>query len=100
MFAGQVITGACTSRTIARCWQVALLPLPSVAVQVTRLVPTGNCAGALLVTVTEPQLSLAAVVPRVTPVAKQDPALALTVTSAGQVLMTSTLWLRTTTRGR
>src|SRR6059036_713686 len=85
MFAGQVITGACTSRTIARCWHVAVLPLPSVAVQVTRLVPTGNCAGALLVTVTAPQLSLAVGLPKATPVAKQVPALALTVTSAGQL---------------
>jgi len=35
-----------------------VLPLLSVAVQVTRLVPVGNCAGALLVIVTVPQLSL------------------------------------------
>src|SRR5437588_114095 len=41
MFAGQVITGPWISRTITRCWQVALLPLLSVAVQVTRFVPTG-----------------------------------------------------------
>src|SRR5258708_33477080 len=59
MFAGQVIVGAWLSRTTTRCWQVALLPLLSVAVQVTRLVPMGNCAGALLVIVTVPQLSLA-----------------------------------------
>src|SRR5438105_11087423 len=85
MFAGQVITGPWISRTITRCWQVAVLPLLSVAVQVTRLLPTGNCAGALLVTVTAPQLSLAVGLPRATPVAKHVPALALTVTSAGQV---------------
>src|SRR6266404_803640 len=86
MLAGQVITGAWMSRTITRCWQAVLLPLPSVAVQVTRLVPTGNCAGALLVTVTAPQLSLAVGLPRATPVAKQAPALARTVTSAGHVI--------------
>src|SRR5205823_6077071 len=84
--AGQVIAGACASRTITRCWQFALLPLLSVAVHVTRLVPTGNCAGALLVIVTEPQLSLAVGLPKATPVAKQLPAFALTVTSAGQVI--------------
>ena len=90
MLAGQVITGPWMSRTITRCWQVVVLPLPSVTVQVTVLVPTGNWAGALLVTVTEPQLSVAATVPKVTPVAKQDPALAFTVTSAGQEVMTGT----------
>src|SRR3989442_1654903 len=87
MFAGQVITGPWVSRTITRCWHVAVFPLPSVAVQVTRLVPTGNCAGALLVTVTAPQLSLAVGLPKATPVAKHVPALALTVTSAGQVIV-------------
>src|SRR5438876_165502 len=86
MLAGQVMTGPWMSRTITRCWQVALLPLLSVAVQVTRLVPTGNCAGALLVTVTAPQLSLAVGLPIATPVAMHVPALALTVTSAGQVI--------------
>src|SRR6267378_3693261 len=86
------------SRTITRCWQVVVLPLPSVTVQVTVLVPTGNWAGALLVTVTEPQLSVAVTVPKVTPVAKQDPALAFTVTSAGQEVMTGTWMSRTITR--
>src|SRR2546428_8106958 len=59
MFTGQVIVGTWLSRTTTRCWQVAVLPLLSVAVQVTRLVPVGNCAGALLVIVTVPQSSLA-----------------------------------------
>src|SRR5262245_58881110 len=61
-----------------------VLPLASVAVHVTRLVPTGNWAGALLVTVAVPQLSVAVAWPRRTPVAKQTPGLALTVTSPGQ----------------
>src|SRR6266704_753982 len=95
--AGQVIVGTWLSRTTTRCWQVAVLPLLSVAVQVTRLVPLGNCAGALLVIVTVPQLSLAVGLPRATPVAKQAPAFTLTVTSAGQVIVGT--WLsRTTTR--
>src|SRR5438445_8967514 len=82
---------------MTRCWQVAVFPLLSVAVQVTRLVPVGNCAGALLVIVTVPQLSLAVGLPRATPVAKQAPGLTLTVTSAGQVIVGT--WLsRTTTR--
>src|SRR2546427_3054735 len=77
--AGQVIVGTWLSRTTTRCWQVVVLPLLSVAVQVTRLVPVGNCAGALLVTVTAPQLSLAVGLPNATPVAKQAPELTLTV---------------------
>src|SRR5438445_4808757 len=82
---------------MTRCWQVAVLPLLSVAVQVTRLVPVRNCAGALLVIVTVPQLSLAVGLPKTTPVAKQAPELTLTVTSAGQVIVGT--WLsRTTTR--
>ena len=60
----------------------------SVTVQVTVFVPTGNCAGALLVTTTDPQLSVAVTVPRLTAVAKQEPAFALTVTSAGQAVIT------------
>src|SRR5438093_832201 len=97
--AGQVIVGAWLSRTTTRCWQVAVLPLLSIAVQVTRLVPVGNCAGALLVTVTVPQLSLAVGLPKATPVAKQAPEFTLTVTSAGQVIVGT--WLsRTTTRCR
>src|SRR5437870_13402963 len=96
--AGQVIVGTWLSRTTTRCWQVAVLPLLSVAVQVTRLVPVGNCAGALLVTVTVPQLSLAVELPNATPVAKQAPEFTLTVTSAGQVIVGT--WLSRTKIGR
>ena len=66
------------------------MPLVSVAVHVTKLVPTANCVGALLVTVTAPQLSLAVGLPKTTPVAKQVPPFALTVTSAGQVIVGAT----------
>ena len=69
---------------------MVVLPLLSVTVQVTRLVPTGNCAGALLLTVIEPQLSVAVGVPKMTLVAKHDPVLAFVVTSAGQVVMVGT----------
>src|SRR5438445_9142063 len=84
--AGQVIVGTWLSRTTTRCWQVAVLPLLSVAVQVTRLVPVGNCAGALLVIVTVPQLSFAIGLPRATPVAKQAPAFTLDGKTVGQVI--------------
>src|SRR6266404_9367755 len=43
---------------------VTLLPAASVAVQVTIVVPRGNTAGALLVTVTGPAVSLAVTTPR------------------------------------
>src|SRR4051812_31671359 len=76
------------------CWHVAVFPLLSVAVQVTRFVPTGNCVGALLVIVTVPQLSLAVALPRVTPLAKHVPTLAFTVTSAGHV--TAGTWVSMT----
>src|SRR6185503_16966085 len=89
-----VIVGCWLSVTITRCWQVAVFPLLSVAVQVTRLVPTANCAGALLLIATVPQLSLAVGLPKTTPVAKQAPAFALTVTSAGQVI--AGCWLSVT----
>src|SRR5437773_747601 len=93
-----VIVGTWVSRTTTRCWQLAVLPLLSVAVQVTRLVPVGNCAGALLVIVTVPQLSLAVGLPNATPVAKQAPEFTLTVTSAGQVIVGKIG--RATSRGR
>src|SRR5260370_11446865 len=78
--------GGWLSVTTTSCGQVAVLPRESVAVQMTVLVPTGNIAGALLVTVTAPQLSEAVGVPSVTLVAPQRPGEAKTVTSAGQVM--------------
>src|ERR1051325_7219973 len=67
--------------------QSAKFPHESVAVQVTVVFPTGNCAGALLVTTTPPQPGALTVgEPRVTLVAKQEPGSALTVTSGGQVI--------------
>jgi len=39
--AGQVMVGGVVSRTITRCVPVAGLPLPSVTVQVTVVVPSG-----------------------------------------------------------
>src|ERR1041384_4182927 len=84
---------------MTRCWQVFVLPRPSFAVQITMFVPTGNCAGALLVTVTEPQLSAATGLLRLTPVATQ-PVFAETITSGGQAIVgavrsrTMTRWMQ------
>src|SRR6185369_16105093 len=74
-----------------------VLPTASRAVQVTRLVPIANAAGALLLKVTvPPQLSVATGgFPRLTLVALQAPLLTFTFTSAGQVVMTGG-WLSVT----
>ena len=55
--------------TVTVCVQVIVFPLVSTAVQVTVVTPLLNCAGALLVTVRIPQLSLAVGAPSATPVA-------------------------------
>ena len=67
--------------------QVAVSPFTSVTVHVTVVVPTGNEAGALFVTVATPQLSLVVGVPRLTPVATQVPAEVFTEILAGQVIV-------------
>src|SRR5260370_25494612 len=86
--------GGCLSVTITSCGQVAVLPCESVAVQITVLVPTGNNVGALLVTLTAPQLSDTVGVLSVTLVAPHRPGEAMTVTSAGHV--TEGGWLSVT----
>ena len=65
--------------------QVAVLPEVSVTVHVTVVVPLGNVAGALLVTVATPQLSEVVGVPRLG-VAVQVPGVTLTETSVGHVI--------------
>ncbi len=59
MFAGQVITGGCTSFTVTVNVHVAVLPAASVAVAVTVVVPTGKVLpdAGTVVTVTPGQLS-------------------------------------------
>ena len=65
MFAGKaVITGALLSTTVIICVAVAVLPAASVAVQITVVVPIGNATGALLLTVTVVQLSVAIALPK------------------------------------
>ena len=63
-----------------------MLPALSVTVQVTVVVPIGKVAGALLVTEATPQLSAVAGAESTT-VAKQDPASALALTAAAQVMV-------------
>src|SRR5436309_1156127 len=58
------------------------------------VVPMGNWAGALLLVLAMPQLSAVVDEPSATPVAKHWPALALTVTLAGQVIVGG--WLAVT----
>jgi hypothetical protein len=96
--AGQEILGGWVSLTITVCGQVMLFPELSVTVQITALVPTGKSVGALLVMLTEPQLSATVGVPSVTFVTPHRPGEATTVTSAGQeilggwVSLTITVW--------
>src|SRR5436190_11426332 len=98
--AGQEIVGGCVSLTMTVCGQTALLPWLSVTVQITVLVPTGKSEGALLVTVTGPQLSATIGVPRVTFVAPHRPAEALTVTRAGQEMVGGCVSLTITVCGQ
>src|SRR5256885_6707950 len=98
--AGQEIVGSCVSLTITVWGQVALLPWLSVTVQITVLVPTGKSEGALLVTVTGPQLSATVGVPRATLVAPHRPAEAFTVTRVGQEIVGSCVSLMMTVCGQ
>src|SRR6185369_3381270 len=84
--AGQVMVGIVGWLTTTSCWQMAMFPLLSVTVQVTRLVPAGKMAGALFVTDATPeQLSVVTGVPSATLVALH-PELADTTTLGGQVM--------------
>src|SRR5205823_5132116 len=74
------------SLTITSCAQELVSPCVSVTVQITVFVPTGKRAGALLVTVTGPQLSETVGGASVTLVAPHSPAEAVTVSSGGQVI--------------
>lgn len=65
---------------------MAVLPEASLTVHITVVLPNGNEAGALLVTLDTEQLSEVVGVPRLTPVAEHDEALAMTVTVAGAVM--------------
>ena len=85
--AGQVIVGFSTSVTVTFWLQVAVLPDPSVTVQVTTVTPIGYTAGPLLVTEATPQLSAVTGAPNTTPLAVQIVGSVFTATSAGQVIV-------------
>src|SRR5438445_11327934 len=97
---GQTIVGFWLSRTITFWVQVAVLPLASVTVQMTVLVPMGNWLGALLVRVKPGQLSVRAEERRVGKVAKHWFASVLMVRSCGQTMVgfwlsrTITFWVQ------
>src|SRR5437763_8013455 len=84
---GQAIVGFWWSRTITFWVQVAMLPLASVTVQMTVLVPMGNWLGALLVRANPGQLSVTVGLPRITHVAKHRYVSVLVVTSSGQTMV-------------
>ena len=65
---------------------MAVLPLPSVTVQITVVFPRANAEGALLVTLATEQLSAVTGVPRATPVAVQA-VLVKAETLAGAVIV-------------
>ena len=84
--AGAVMEGSTLSITVTTWVAVAVLPDPSVTVQVTVALPNGNAEGALLVTEATEQLSEVVGVPNETPVAVQ-PELVLDETAAGAVML-------------
>jgi hypothetical protein len=86
---GQVIFGFSMSLTVTICSQVALLPEPSVTVQVTVVLPKEKVAGALFEMFDTVQLSVVIGVPKNTPLAVQVPASELTVTAVGQLIVGS-----------
>ena len=75
---------------------MAVLPDPSVTVQVTVVLPSGNAEGALFVTEATEQLSDVTGEPRDTPVAVQ-PELVLADTATGAVMVGLTLSITVTT---
>src|SRR5262249_9675532 len=81
------IVGGRVLVTTTFCTHVALLPAPSHAVHTTWLVPPAYCEGALLVSDTTVQLSVAVALPRPTLVAKHELVSGPTNTSGGQVIV-------------
>src|SRR6056297_3301065 len=97
--AAVVSAGFSVSVTVSVWVAVALLPEPSVTVQVTVVDPRAKGSVALLVTLATVHLSSVVGVPTLTPVASQLPASAVNVTSAGAVIVgfsvsvTVTVWV-------
>jgi hypothetical protein len=93
---GQTMVGAVLSFTVTVCEQVAVLPLPSVAVHITVVVPTGNELGALLLMLTGVQLllSLAVALPNATVAVQAE--LAVVVMGPGHAMVGSVTSLTST----
>ena len=85
-FAGAVIVGLVLSTTVTTCVAVEVKPEASVTVQVTVVLPNGNAAGALFVTLATEQLSEVTGVPKATPVAVHA-VFVLTVIAAGATMV-------------
>jgi hypothetical protein len=84
--AGHAIEGGSQSTTVTVCGQEAQLPATSQAVQVTVVAPSRSFAGASLVRLATPQLSLATAGVNST-AAVQAPGSAQVVTSSAQVII-------------
>ena len=87
--AGHVIVGFWLSITVTCCSQVDWLPLTSVTVHVTVVVPTANVVGASFVNVAVAQLSAVTGMPSTTSALAipQTPGAAFTLTGAGHVIV-------------
>jgi hypothetical protein len=87
------MVGSMLSTTVTTCVAVAVLPDPSVTVQVTVVAPNGKLAGASFVVEATLQLSPVVGVPRVTfaRAVVHTPASTLTLTAAGAVMVGSML---------
>jgi hypothetical protein len=96
---GQVIVGAMLSTTVTVWVAVAVLPDPSVTVQVTVVFPNEKLVGASLVVLDTLQLSEVVGVPRLTfaKAVAHVPASTFTVTDAGAVIVGSILSTTVTT---
>ena len=94
--AGAMMLGFTLSITVTTCVAVAVLPDPSVTVQVTVVLPSGNAEGALLDTEATEQLSEVVGVPNDTAVAVQ-PELVFAETAVGAIMVGLTLSVTDTT---
>ena len=92
-----MIVGLTLSVTVTVWFAVAVLPEPSVTVQITVVTPKGKARGALFVTEATEQLSPVVGVPRATPVAVQ-PVLVVVATFAGPVIVGFTLSVMVTVK--
>ena len=96
MAGGAVIVGRISLVTVTVCSAVASLPLSSLMVHITVIVPIGKLLSALLLNPSTAQLSATSGIPRSTSVAKFSLSPMITMTSAGAVMVGASLSLTTT----